>query len=210
MKKIDDVRDACEPTSDEEWVNLWLRLRFYLGRRFFWLARRGWDLDEIASQVIVDVKLGKRRWPPVDPDGRVKTEVQLFTFLCNVARSIVSHMWDLEKRKISIDGAWANDPEDPNPKSFETLLSESGTPLLAFHPDDTEKMANYNRLTGKMIELVANDGLLVRMIELWRADPALKPRDLAEILRVRIEEVQAAQKRLRRRVKSIKDEFTCG
>jgi hypothetical protein len=206
MTRTNIPKDYSGSITDKEWVELSIRLEYYLEIRFPRLSKRGWDLGAVANQVFLDIQLGKRRWPPVDSDGRVKTEVELFPFLCWVARSVISHMWEREKKNVSID----YDPDDPHVQSIESLLRGSAHSLAQFNPNDTERMANYNRLTGKILQLVADDEVLATMIDLWRADPGLKPRDLAEMLSLPIEAVQAAQKRLRRRVQSLRDEFTRG
>jgi len=190
--------------TDELWVKYWNMLRLHLARRFPWLARQGVDLDEIASQVVVDIKLGKRRWPPLDKNGQVRTNVEFFPFMCGVARSIASHRLDKEKRMVSIEGQDDDDPDRPKARGSAIRLSTAGGVADQASPLDPEQAASFDQLTQTMLDLVGTDEVLRSILALWRSDPDLKPRDIAEKLGLTSREMQAAQKRLRRKLSSLR------
>ncbi len=165
-----------EPITETEWNQLWLKLRCHTWHKYRWLHERtGKDLDEIVSQAVLDTLSGARNWPP---------DVGLFYFLCRTVESIVSHTWEREKRVLSLD-------------DFRAPVTSPNLHLVI----DTHE--DYQRLTDKMVELVSYDNELTEIIKLWRADPDLKPRDLARELGLSAAQVYAAKKRLRRALRDL-------
>jgi DNA-directed RNA polymerase specialized sigma24 family protein len=177
--------------SSEHCAELFVRLRLYLRHRFYWAAKHGLDLDDVAQQAIVDTATGKRRWPPVDIiAGRARTDVDLFTFLCNVARGIISHLFEARKRIVSMS-------------SLELEGNGHSQSLIdSFQSNryDPETTASYNILADRMIELLAEDQQLVQIVKLLRQDPGRKWRDIADILGISPRNVYAARKRLQRKL----------
>lgn len=201
--------EQLESLSAEEWRDLYRRLRLFTWKRYGWLRNKFLlDPDELAQQAISDTLVGKRRWPPVDSDGRIKSEVSLFVFLCQVIRSNVSHLTAREMRNISaglIEGDDDYAPENLPLESFETLLAESAR----IHPNSagaegTDSLTNYVELRDKMRELVATDGELSRIVELLLEDSDLKPTEIAERLGLSLKRIYVAMKRLRRTLRSLK------
>ena len=194
--------------SEEQWRDLYLRLRLFTWRRYKWLSKSGVDLDDLVVKAVSDTLEGKRHWPPVDEYGQPKANVSLFSFLCRVVESNVSHVWEQERRKISAGliepdyGALGFALEDLPVGSFEALLSVSprADPGSA-REGGTDSRAIYNELRDKLFDLVADDVELRSIVELIVADPDLKPREMAELLGLSLDRIRSAQKRLRRRLR---------
>jgi|SRR5215207_1285300 len=205
--------DPLASVKEEQWIEVWVKLRFHTRKRYSWLSRRlGVDLDDIAHQAIVDTMSRKRRWPPIDAlTGEMKTEVNLFSFLCEVVRSNISHVWERERRTVSIDTDSTNDPKEFNQEFIDYLLNESAnTYHHSVKPDDIESNVTYNDITDKMLNIVASDTEVYRIVELWREEPDLKPKELAARLGIPIYRVRAAQKRLRRLLRKFREASSNG
>src|SRR5262245_59622290 len=155
---------------------------------------------------MLDSMNGVRRWPPIDSKtGKQNPDVSLFYFLTEVIRSKVSHVWQRERRRVSIDSNDESEFDGFDRGLIDRLLSDSAE----IHPeffryDHTESDAAYNQTTARMLEIVAHDKEMYRIAKLWRDQPNLKPRELAKCLDLTMPQVRAAQKRLRR---ILKDEW---
>lgn len=198
-------QDPLASVTREQWVEVWAKLRLHTWKRYKWFHDRfGEDLDEIAHQAILDTMRGTRRWPPIDArNGEVRGDISLFSFLCEVVRSNVSHIWDREKRKVSIDSSNStNDSEEFEQKFIDNLLNATAKkyPHLV-NRDDVESIVIYNRITEQMLELVAEDAEVHQIMKLWREEPDMKPSEIAVKLGFDMPKVRAAQKRLRRLLK---------
>ena len=197
--------DPLASVTREQWVELWAKLRLHTWKRYRWLHERlGEDLDDVAHQAILDTMRGTRRWPPIDArDGGVRGDVSLFSFLCEVVRSNVSHIWERERRKVSVDApGLANDREESEQKFIDSVLNASAKkyPHLVGR-DDGESRVIYNLVTGRMLELVAADAEVHAIMKLWREEPDMKPSEVAVKLGFEMPRMRAAQKRLRRLLK---------
>ncbi len=183
-----DIRKVLRAYTEAESAALWIRLKRFTYKYYWWLPSRvrGADLDEIIQDAIGDALLGKRKWPP---------EVQLITFLCQVIRSNVNHLLDRESRTISIE---------------EVSASRLTTPLSGSPAEQQEhayRQAAYQKLCNKVLDLVQDDPLLSRMVKTWLDNPELKPRDMAHEMGIPIEEIRNAQKRLIRRTSNLRKEW---
>lgn len=198
-----------EDISEEEWTIHWNELRVYARKRFGWLeGRQGLNLEELVSKAIVDTMTGKRRWPPIDrKTGRVKTGVQLLPFLCEVLRSNVSHEWERIKRTVPIESS--DYSGDARLRSLERLLTEesSSYPYL-IQPESPESQAISNDLKARVYELISDDEDLVNILKLRYE--GLKPKAVANELGLSMEAMRAAQKRLRRIVQKLLQEWNHG
>lgn len=210
MKNLSPRTDALTFISEEEWIVLWLRLRLHTWRRHYWLSEKfGWDLDSIAHQAIVDTMSGKRCWPPINhKTGKARNDVSLFSFLCQTVRSIVSHRWRKEKRKLTIEVPDPGcNPDYSDSQAGEKLLQETSfTYPQLVRPDRTESDALYRLLTTEMCALVVGDTEVLKVLQLWREDPTLKPREIAEKLELTMPQMRAAQKRLRRLLSELRED----
>jgi DNA-directed RNA polymerase specialized sigma24 family protein len=192
---------AISSLTDEEWADIYKRLRLFAKRRFFWVEKKiGVDTDDLVHQAIRDTLLGIRRAPP---------GINVFVFLCQVIRSEVSHRWDRAHREISLDAPNRSnaerkyDPENLPPDSIETLLQESGE--LSGGQRDPFLQADFAQLKDEVLALVEQDEELTEIVKLLFEDPQLKPSELAQILGFPMSRMRAAQKRLRRRLVSLRE-----
>jgi hypothetical protein len=200
MRNLGPTSNSLSRLSQEEWEELWRRLRLYTWKRFRWLNdRTGEDLDAIAHQAIVDTWTGKRRWPPLNRlTGLENDKVTLFVFLCETVRSLVSHVWEREKVRISFDDAPSS--YSLNDREFIEKLLGITYEKNAFYaaPHKVEALADYDGLTRLVLRIVEDDAPLISIVHLWCSDPDLKPSQIAVSLKLTMPEMQAAQKRLRR------------
>jgi len=157
--------------------------------------RLGLDLDDVVHQALVDTLDGTRRWP--------KEKVDLFYFLCEVVRSIISHRLDQEKRNVPLESVEPRgSADDSDLASVEAMIGGSIGEYLRY--ESIYNRLVYDRLIEQMYELVKDDQELINIVGLWSKDPSLKPSELAEELGVSISEIRNAQKRLRRRLRELR------
>jgi DNA-directed RNA polymerase specialized sigma24 family protein len=195
VSRAQEVRDL---TEDELW-DLYTRLRYFTYKHYWWLQVKivgGIDLDALIHDSILDVMTGVRSSPP---------EVPLFMLLCQTIRSKASHLWEKEKRRLSI----ADWQEANPPAPLEYLLRN----LSAEHPylrpaEPSDQQTIYNQLCNRIRELVRGDDLLTRIVDLWFVTPDLKPREIAEALNIPNSELRKAQKRLSRKVKTLREAWS--
>jgi len=183
------VTENQDVPEREDWTAIWKRLRRFAHKYYYWLPSRvsGIDLDDLVQDAITDVIAGDRHQPP---------DVELVTFLCHVIRSKADHILKKkESRVVSIE---------------EVPLTCLRIPVGATYmddPGDGDRQAAYQRLCDRVRELVRDDELISRMVELWLSKPELKPREMAKELDVPIKEIRNAQKRLSRRASRLHEEW---
>jgi DNA-directed RNA polymerase specialized sigma24 family protein len=192
--------DRLEAITEEQWAEIWQRLRLHAWRRYKYIHQKlGLDLDDVVQQAIVDTLQGARRWP--------SEKVDIFSFLCGVVKSIISHQLEQEKRKLSIDsGETDSSISNAEMISLEAIVNGSIGEYLKY-----EAMFNrvvYDELTSKMYEMVKGDKGMAQIVQLWSKDPSLKPSDIAEELGLSMEELRNVQKRLRRKLKDLREVFS--
>lgn len=187
---------GLESVTDEEWVETWNRLRLFTRRRYGSLP--GLDLDDIIHQAVIDTLEGRRRWP--------KQEMSLLHFLCGVVRSIVSHRWARERKKVSLEtlqSAIFSEYEGSGTALLEGIIHGSIGEYLRC--EATYNRGFYNLLVDTMCELVGEDPLLIRIVRLWSKDPKAKPSDIAQLLGLDMRTMRAAQKRLHRKLQVLRE-----
>jgi DNA-directed RNA polymerase specialized sigma24 family protein len=169
-----------------ELTEVYARLRLIVAKRYGAYCRYlGCDPDDLVHDAIRDTLIGNRTWPPiVQVTGEVNKDVSLLQFLSGVIRSVVSHRLKKAKRTGSL----------------EALFTE---PAGDYEADGQAKK---NELADVVLELVADDKQLVRIVEVLREYPDSTPVQIAENLSVGIKQMRNAMKRLRRRVKVLKEE----
>src|ERR1051325_7298453 len=169
MRNLSPRSKSLPSLTEAEWEEIWRRLRLYTWKRFRWLNdRTGQDLDEIAHQAMVDTWTGKRRWPPIDRlTGLENNKVTLFVFLCETVRSLVSHVWEREKARVSFDETSSSD--SLKDREFIEKVLGATYERNAFYatPDEVEALADYSKLTRRMLELVEGDEELLSIVRLW-------------------------------------------
>jgi DNA-directed RNA polymerase specialized sigma24 family protein len=143
----------------------------------------GATADDLIDEAIIAVRLGARKWP----DG-----VDAFNLLWGIIRSRVSHFWEKEGRM---------QPTHIGPDI--TLQARTDSKYLRPR-EDMEAQAAFHELRDKMLALVADDPLLERIVELLAKD--LKPKEVADELGISMKEMHNAQKRLRRKLSTLRAE----
>jgi hypothetical protein len=187
------ARRVLNRMTEEEWKDLTNRLLYFTYRNYGAnLKRLAFPVDELVQDAIGDLLTGARMWPPVDSFGNEK-EVSLFVFLCNTIRSKVSHLFQKSKRQTYVGDRSELDLLSP-------LLLSEGVERAA------EGRVEYGELSKLLIERVSDDAVLTQMVMLWIETPDLRPREVALILGLSMDEFRNAQKRLIRRVKTLREE----
>jgi hypothetical protein len=192
MSRSKDIRDL----SDKELLNLYNSLFLFANRRFKWIQHKvpGADLNEIIHQTFVDLLTGQRQSDP---------SVGLYNVMCQIVRSKVGHLWEKEKKRLSI----GTNQEYELPNYLEILVDEfsQAYPHIMRPPEASDRQTFYNELCQKILKTVEGDELLERIVELWIAIPDLKPQDIAQELCITMKDLHGAQKRLRSKVKTLKE-----
>lgn len=214
MEKAVRQIQALETITEEQWIEMWHKLRLHTAKKYRWLLRRlSLEPGDLANQAIVDTLQGRRQWPSINAQtGLINEDLSLFAFLCGVVRSNASHLWEREKANLPIENIErTNGRRNVIPQSLETILAQPlDHHLTLANAENIEQRIINNQKTERICSFVAEDKELVRVITELRKDPALKPRELAEILGLSIEKVRNAQKRLRRIVQNLRGDLTNG
>ena len=178
LKKHDNFLDAI---SDDEWVELWRKLRVFAHRKYGILFHA--DVDDIVVQAVIDTMSGRRQWPAERMD--------LFSFLCGVVRSLMSHNLEKERRKVSLDSL------DLRTNRRTLDLERFSTDLR--HPTNLERHDENDLFSRQLLREFSKDAVVASILRLVLSDSNLRPREIAEALGLSMSEMRAAQKRLRRR-----------
>jgi len=189
--------------TEEEWIDIWKRLRLFTYRNYRWITlRSGLDLDEVILDAIEDVYFGKRHLIP---------NISIVVFLCAVIRSKISHIWERERKKVSIDRLREEEMDSERFSSevfdtiFDTLLE--GQSSLRFQRVESDQQTVYNELVTRILETIQGDLVLTRIVQLLIETPDLRPKDIAQELSLSQEEVRKARRRLKRRLQKLRTEW---
>ena len=202
------MKDQAPPRKpvDHEWADYWSRLIRHTRGRYGRIRSRGDDPDDLAHAALVEAMESQES--PLIASEEASSD-DFFAFLCKLVRREFERCRYYRKRIISTDHESPSTPLQAGDVHPLVTLPSDRTEGLR-HSHDGLQSASYSQITDKMCELVADDHLLVEIVMLWRSDPELRPRDLAEMLAVDIAEIQKAQKRLRRRLKVLREELKNG
>lgn len=175
------IKEVCDRYTEKDWHDLCKRLTYFTHRRYPWTRYASMGdvgADDLIQQALTDMFTGVRQWPE---------ELALFTFLCGVISSKAGHLLDSRRRLVHMDDkGWRPEP------GREEARGE----------DD------YRQMCQEIREKVYGDDVLERMVEVWFVEPDLKPCELAGRLGLPIEEVRNAQKRLRRKLRDLREKGT--
>jgi DNA-directed RNA polymerase specialized sigma24 family protein len=181
--------------KEAEWQDLRNRLVYFAYRNYAEGHRNlGYHLDELVQDAIVDVITGVRQWPPVDESGNEK-QIDLFVFLCQTVRSKVSHVAKKKAREIQLGNSASLD-----------LLSDRLSILPGSEEDEPDRHVIYAEFSHRLLNLVSDDAMLTKIVQLLIDTPDLRPKEIAPILGLSIQEMRNAQKRLSRKLKTLKEE----
>jgi len=195
MERPAPLSAALEAITDEQWILVWLQLRVWIRHNYYWFyLRTHRDLDGIVSQAIIDTMSGKRRYPPIDKKtGLERKEVELFDFLSWTVRSLISAQLAAANKLSQLDDTLQVPELADSRKSY--LLKQV----------NVENTVSYKDLIVAMRELVKDDPTLDQMVQIWAVEPELKPREMAKVLGLTMNQMRAAQRRLRRRLARLKE-----
>lgn len=197
--KAHAVIDAMTP---EEWTTFNKQLLLYADSKCRqYRGKLNREPDELVHEALFAVLSGSRLWPPVDKESGMERNVPLVAFLCKViGSSLCPNICDQEDRIISLDeGAPSPSHESAPHKIYinhPRLVSPAASPY---------DQVLYSELTGKLHQAVGEDPIATEIIELWIEVPDLKPKEIADILNLPIEQIRSAQKRLRRMCRKLKE-----
>ncbi|MGA9773525.1 MAG: sigma-70 family RNA polymerase sigma factor [Blastocatellia bacterium] len=176
--------------TEEDWKDYYNRLTLFAYKKYGHSILNGTiDIEEVIQDVIVDVLLGIRHWPPVNDQGQTR-DISFFYFLCQIVRSKVSHMLGQKKRMVSLDSIL----DDEMPELLELVIRIT-TDLM----QSSDRQALYNERCWWIFKAAGDDVLLKRIADLLTKEPDLKPKDIAQRLNLSETEVRNAIKRLARR-----------
>src|ERR1700752_2449736 len=198
--------------TEEEWLDLYNRLRLFTYKRYYWLRdQTNLDLEGIIQEAIIDTIQGKRRWPSVDKDTD-EVKISRFVFLCDVIRSKVSHLWEREKRQLSLDSFYENtsvlEPKLGDSAKREVLLNESATEYWSLiSRQDPYSQLVHKEVVDKMFNLVSHDETLTKILQLWLQEPDLKPRQIAERMGLNVKQIYLILKKLQKRLVNLQGEL---
>jgi DNA-directed RNA polymerase specialized sigma24 family protein len=189
------ARQIFERMKEAEWQDLRNRLLYFAYRNYAGSHRKlGYHLDELVQDAIVDVITGVRRWPPVDEYGNEK-QIDLFVFLCQTVRSKVSHVAKKKAREVQLENSGSLD-----------LFSERLNILAGSEEDKPDSQVLYAELSHRLLNVVSDDATLTKIVQLLIDTPDLRPKEIAPMLGLSIQEMRNAQKRLTRKLKMLKEE----
>jgi hypothetical protein len=182
-----NITEVRERFLQEDWDSLWLRLKFFTYKNYYWLPREvGWlELEDLIGEAIVDTLENTRRMPK---------DIKLVTFLCGVIRSKVSHLLTAKGREVPL--------EEVSARPFH----QGGVLPRSVVLGDVYQQIYYEELCNKIRELVTDDDLLSAFVEQWLIDTRQKPREIAFVLNISMKQVHSAQKRLKRRLRVLQDQ----
>ena len=186
---------ALEAITDEQWELVWLQLRVWIRKNCYWFyLRTHCDLDGIVSRAIFDTISGKRRYPPTDKEtGLEQKDGEMFDFLCCTIQSLMSVQLAAANKLNQLDDTIQVHEVVDSLKSY--LLNQV----------NVENTASYKDLIMAMRELVKEDPTLDQMVQVWAVKPELKPREMSKALGLNMNQMRAAQRRLRRRLARLKE-----
>lgn len=178
-----NIEEVLDRYTEEDWDDVWKRLKRF---SYTYFRGRGLDLDGLIQDAIKDVIVRKRRWPP---------GVDFVTLLCQIIRSKANH---LSKR----GGLFMSIEEAP-----PLQLQAPGETLYPARREREDRQLAYSKLCSKIKQIIREDELLCRMVNMWLEEPELKPRGVARRLGVTIEAVRNGQKRLSRVANQLREEW---
>ncbi|HJQ23179.1 MAG TPA: hypothetical protein VKA60_04640 [Blastocatellia bacterium] len=179
-------------TLEKELALLYDRVRLHVLRRYKWIPVD--ILEDIIQQTFLDVLTSRRRINP---------EIPLFIGLCRIVGSKLSHFWESATRQISIEELY----DDETVSLIELVLHEfsQANPGLIQPAVQTDRLVFYNELCSFILQLVEDDELLTAIVKEWIELPDLKPQDIARKLGLEMSKMHQAQKRLRNKIKFVKE-----
>ncbi|MEM8487587.1 MAG: hypothetical protein AAF564_18700 [Bacteroidota bacterium] len=166
-------------------VQLWAN---HFHRRYLRHIRAAPTPEDLVQEAVVKLYAGQRKLPD---------HVPLLTVIIN---NIQSDIWNF----LTKEGYTRKDSKGKGRKGWGRHIGLEEW-MQNFDHSTTPPHAELKGLHDAIKAQVSNDKELSQMVELFFEDPLLKPRDLARLMGMSIKNVNNAQKRLRRRLKSLRN-----
>ena len=184
------TRDEIERAIGDLAESQLVRLEKIAAFRHKSLGTRGVGRNEgdLLSDAIIATLEGRRRWK--------KSEVDIFTFIKGVMRSLASHI----RAGRAVD---AFDEIAPNPVNHENDAENFMEQIPTPAPVDAERKLLARDLDAQIRERFEDDHVALLVYESFLQK--MKPVDIQSCLGISDKEYNAAAKRLRRAVRSISE-----
>jgi|GEM_PF-7011718 len=196
--------------SEEEWVDLYNRLRLFTHTRYGWLNRSGLDLEQVVQESIVDTLQGKRQLPPADwQTGESDPKLSLFIALCLVIRSKVAHQWEFESR-VSQTHTRELDVDTEGLLLEEPGKSQNlGKRRAAFIGNQTSKSKTHrNDIKERIQKALADDQEVATVVDLWVNE--CKPKEIASQTGFSLPQIYRILKQFQKRLIRLQEEAING
>ena len=190
-RKKDAAIAIPAPLQEADWDDLLPRLRLFahqFHRRYLSRIPQAPTPDDLVQEAVTKLYTGQRKLPD---------DVPLLTVLIN---NIQSDIWNFLTR------------EGYTRKDSKGKARQGGGRHVALEAWMEDEDQGRQPADGVMRDWheqirarVDDDPLVLRIVELLFEDPKLKPRDLAHMLGTTVPDINKAQKRLRRRLKGLRD-----
>ena len=165
-------------------VRLWA---IHFHKRYLQHIRAAPSPDDLVQEAIVKLYTGRRKIPD---------HVPLMTVIIN---NIQSDIWNF----LTKEGYTKKDSQGKGRKGWGRHIGLEEW-MDNFDQSVVPKASQLKEIRELMVSKVNDDPMLLKMVNLLFEDPLLKPRDLARLLGISVKEVNNAQKRLRRRLNSMR------
>lgn len=173
------AREDCE--------DLWTRQTRFINSRFKRYSRII-NLNGVFTDIMLEESEGTSNRQPTDVDSEKS--------VYGVARSKISHRLARDNRSRSLeDISNAHRPGHRRVRAGYREFAEEICSRIA-----CQELAKF------ILDKVRDDPMLSRIVDLWIDDPELKPKEVASKLGISIQELRCAQKRLRRRLSTLRKE----
>jgi len=166
-------------------VQLWAN---HFHKRYLRHIRAAPTPEDLVQEAILKLYSGRRKLPD---------HVPLLTVIIN---NIQSDIWNF----LTKEGYTSKDSKGKGRKGWGRHIGLEEW----MHDFDLQSIppgAELRGLHDMIRNKVKNDAELVQLVDLLIEDPLLKPRDLARLMGITIKDVNNAQKRLRRRLKGLRN-----
>jgi len=179
--------------SDDEWEQLVKRLTLYADsklRKVYWRGEArapggsgpgGMGPDEFAAGAIESFLDGSRKW-------NKETEPDFLRFLFNVVDSKVSHLVESTENKKSRRIGTSDRDSEP---AFQVKSRAKRPDVVVADEEERENLHN------AVISELDGDDMAASVFECYEAE-ITRPKEIAEMMDIRVDEVNNAKKRLAR------------
>lgn len=174
-----DGREVLSSLTDQQWVDLWNRLKLFT-RRYFNL-----DGEDLIVEAIIAVMEGRRRWNLEKPP---------FDNFCWIIRGIAFNEITREKKSVPL-ACVTETTADCDPPSMP--------PSLPSQTEIYERQENDRNFSERLRQPLQDDSLSNRVVDYLIDDPAWKPKKIAKALGEEIKEINNTRKRLLRKLRGL-------